>query len=432
MLRGHYPIEWMLMADIEKRHASDGAGTTPPSEPQVSYKELVEEAMGSLRGTAAEESLVGYLRSDSEISRYYRNEASDSQRLFSLIQQYRGTATRLLMSARESDMSDATMRALSDKLDKITEMAQRLFGQVRREIETERKSSDDTLRSIYDALYNESNAQDDGFDDMTDSFDVTDPGGEHPDADGDEPEAGTGAGDTDGDDTGKRSSTAGTSRNENGKRARQDNHSTLMLQTVAGVPVHTTGSISKSGGSAHVSNSERKRQENIVKKVSGTFSDMFKKPFILLMIAAGILLLMFCRPYMVPSGSMIPTLVEGDRILSIAGYFVNGETYQPGDIVCFIAPSGETYVKRVVANGGDHVLIAGDTLYVNGEESPYQGNGTGMVQGEWDLADDEYFMMGDNRSNSQDSRYIGPIQASKVLSKVVCIYLPLDHAGAIS
>lgn len=417
------------MADTEKRNENKGLMVTHAGERQVSYKELVEETMASLRGTTAEDSFIGYLKSDSEISRYYRNDAPDSQQLFSLIQQYRSTATRLLMSARDSGMGGTMMSALSEKLDRITEMAQRLFEQVRSEIETEQKSSDDTLKSIYDALYNESNAQDDDFDDMTDSFDAVGSENEYHDNDDEDPHHTSASGNGDVDDEPERLSEPSKT---NGKRVQKSGKSPLMLQTMAGMPVHTTGSISKSGGSAPVTNSARKRQENIAKKVRGTFADMFKKPFILVMIAAGILLLMFCRPYMVPSGSMIPTLVEGDRILSIASYFVNGETFQPGDIVCFIAPSGETYVKRVVANGGDHVLIAGDTLYVNGEESPYQGNGTGMVQGEWDLADDEYFMMGDNRSNSQDSRYIGPIQANKVLSKVVCIYLPLDHAGAVS
>lgn len=434
MLRWRLSIEWAFMADTEKRNANKGLGETHAGRQQAPYKELVEETMASLRGTAAEESFIGYLKSDSEISRYYRNDAPDSQQLFSLIQQYRGTATRLLMSARDSGMGEAMMSVLSEKLDRITEMAQRLFGQVRSEIETEQKSSDDTLRSIYDALYNESNTQDDDFDDMTDSFDVVDSADGYSDVDEDDEviRQTDAEEDIEGDDGGDEPRRRNAASKTNGKRVHKSGQSPLMLQTMAGMPVHTTGSISKSGGSAPVTNSTRKRQENIAKKVRGTFADMFKKPFILVMIAAGILLLMFCRPYMVPSGSMIPTLVEGDRILSIASYFVNGETFQPGDIVCFIAPSGETYVKRVVANGGDHVLIAGDTLYVNGEESPYQGNGTGMVQGEWDLAEDEYFMMGDNRSNSQDSRYIGPIQASKVLSKVVCIYLPLNHAGGIS
>ena len=141
---------------------------------------------------------------------------------------------------------------------------------------------------------------------------------------------------------------------------------------------------------------------------------------------------LFVRAYYVPSGSMIPTLVEGDRIFSIARYFPTGQTYKEGDIVTFLSPSDDTiYVKRVVANGGDTVEIYGDTLYVNGQESPYQGSGTGNVNGTWHLAQDEYFCMGDNRSNSADSRYIGPIKANRMVSKVLCVYFPFSDAKLV-
>ena len=224
------------MADTEKRNENKGLVVTHAGERQVSYKELVEETMASLRGTTAEDSFIGYLKSDSEISRYYRNDAPDSQQLFSLIQQYRGTATRLLMSARDSGMGGAVMLALSEKLDRITEMAQRLFEQVRSEIETEQKSSDDTLRSIYDALYNESNAQDDDFDDMTDSFDAVGSENEYRDGDDEASHHTSASGNGDGDDEPERLSEPSKT---NGKRAQKSGKSPLMLQTMAGMPVHT-------------------------------------------------------------------------------------------------------------------------------------------------------------------------------------------------
>lgn len=145
----------------------------------------------------------------------------------------------------------------------------------------------------------------------------------------------------------------------------------------------------------------------------------------------GILIFLFTffRAFMVPSGSMLPTLQENDRILTLARYFPDGHTYKAGDIVCFHEPANnKVYVKRIVACGGDTVAISGEKLYVNGEESPYQGGGTGRVQvKETRLADDEYYMMGDNRSNSQDSRYIGPIKADAVIGKVDFIFWPLDR-----
>ena len=150
------------------------------------------------------------------------------------------------------------------------------------------------------------------------------------------------------------------------------------------------------------------------------------QPQYLVYFAILILLFTFFRAFMVPSGSMLPTLQENDRILTLARYFPDGHTYKVGDIVCFHEPEQQkVYVKRIVACGGDTVSISGETLYVNGEESPYQGGGTGRVQvKETKLADDEYYMMGDNRSNSQDSRYIGAIKADAIIGKVDCIFWP--------
>lgn len=146
-------------------------------------------------------------------------------------------------------------------------------------------------------------------------------------------------------------------------------------------------------------------------------------PFIVIIFVWG-----FFRPYIVPSSSMHPTLIEGDRIIGIQTYFPSGHTFHAGDVVTFLSDENTVYVKRVVAEGGDTVNIINDTLYINGAESPYQGDGTGAVQGEWKLADNEYFCMGDNRGNSHDSRYIGPIKANKMIAKVLCTFFPFNHA----
>lgn len=156
---------------------------------------------------------------------------------------------------------------------------------------------------------------------------------------------------------------------------------------------------------------------------------VWKEPSYVIPAIIILLILAFFRAYLVPSGSMIPTLVEGDRIIGIQQYFPNGHTFHAGDIVTFYDDDlNEVLVKRVVAEGGDTITIAGDKLYVNGMESPYQGNGTGAIQGQWTLDEDEYFVMGDNRGNSKDSRYLGPIKAKQMISKVICIYYPFDRA----
>lgn len=170
------------------------------------------------------------------------------------------------------------------------------------------------------------------------------------------------------------------------------------------------------------------KENSFFHKLRRSFVKVIHEPVFVLAIVLLIFMVLFVRPFFVPSGSMRPTLMEGDRILSIAQYFPSGSTYQRGDVVCFTAPNGTVYVKRVVGVGGDHIQISGEKVYVNGEESPYQGTGGVMTSMDVQLADDEYWVMGDNRGNSEDSRFIGPVKAENMISKVVAIYLPGEHA----
>lgn len=168
-------------------------------------------------------------------------------------------------------------------------------------------------------------------------------------------------------------------------------------------------------------------EANVMKKIGGMLKSALHEPVFICALIVLLFLICFMRPFIVPSGSMKPTLMEGDRILSITQYFPNGQTYSRGDIACFTAPDGTVYVKRVIGIGGDHIQISGEKVYVNGEESPYQGTGGVMTSMDVQLADDEYWMMGDNRGNSLDSRYIGAIKADKMISKVLGIYNPVDR-----
>lgn len=165
-----------------------------------------------------------------------------------------------------------------------------------------------------------------------------------------------------------------------------------------------------------------------VSGIGNTIKAAFTEPVVVVALVVLAFVIVFMRAYMVPSGSMRPTLVEGDRLLSIARYFPNGSTYSRGDVVCFTAPDGTVYVKRVIGIGGDHIQISGEKVYVNGEECEWQGTGGVMTSMDVRLGPDEYWVMGDNRANSQDSRFIGAIPASSMISKVYCIYYPFDRA----
>lgn len=172
----------------------------------------------------------------------------------------------------------------------------------------------------------------------------------------------------------------------------------------------------------------QKSKKSTGRKVLDGLVKVVHEPSVVIAVVLLLVMVLFIRPFFVPSGSMRPTLMEGDRILSIAQYLPSGTTYQRGDIACFTAPNGTVYVKRVIGIGGDHIQISGEKVYVNGEESPYQGTGGVMTSMDVQLADDEYWMMGDNRGNSEDSRFIGPVKADKMISKVIAVYLPTEHA----
>ena len=110
--------------------------------------------------------------------------------------------------------------------------------------------------------------------------------------------------------------------------------------------------------------------------------------------------------------SMAPTLNGGDEIL-VNRFVYKVTNPKPNDIIVFLPNGNEKshyYVKRVVAVPGDQVLIADGVLYVNGE--PYEEEtevtpmeDAGLAAEEITLGENEFFVLGDNRNNSEDSRY---------------------------
>jgi signal peptidase I len=177
-------------------------------------------------------------------------------------------------------------------------------------------------------------------------------------------------------------------------------------------------------------------------------------------IAIAILLALVIRTFVVqaftiPSGSMMDTLQVGDYILVNKflygptvpglGWHVPGlRTPQRGDIVVFKYPQDERrdFIKRVIGVPGDRVQVRGHTVFVNGEPliEPYQR----LTQPSFPRSDppgycgysygcepttvppDSYFVMGDNRDNSQDSRYWGFVKFDEIKGKAFLIYWSWD------
>lgn len=153
------------------------------------------------------------------------------------------------------------------------------------------------------------------------------------------------------------------------------------------------------------------------------------------------------QTFYIPSGSMEPTLQIGDRILvNKLSYHLHG--VDRGDIVVFSRPPAENcggpevndLVKRVVGLPGDVLSLSGGYVYVNGkklEESwlpaSEQGITTAGPPGNssnlarpYRVPANDYFVMGDNRTDSCDSRYWGPISKSLIVGKVEVRVWPLS------
>ncbi len=154
--------------------------------------------------------------------------------------------------------------------------------------------------------------------------------------------------------------------------------------------------------------------------------------------------------YKIPSASMEDTLLVGDFLL--CNQFLYGARLpltdwrlpairepRAGDVVVFYFPSdGVTrYIKRCVAVGGDTVEVTGKKLFVNGVEIPdppggkyidTSSNGLQRIQsrrdnfGPYIVPMDSYFMMGDNRDNSYDSRFWGTVPGDLVVGKAIMIH----------
>lgn len=137
----------------------------------------------------------------------------------------------------------------------------------------------------------------------------------------------------------------------------------------------------------------------------------------LLLVAVFVLLLRFVVGFSVISGnSMMNTLQSGDVVI----YTRMGNELARGDIVALSLPSGEYYVKRVAALGGDVVDLRGGVLYVNGEAESggYIRGGTHPEAGgfayPYTVPAGEVFTLGDNREESIDSRFYGSVNIRQV------------------
>ena len=148
------------------------------------------------------------------------------------------------------------------------------------------------------------------------------------------------------------------------------------------------------------------------------------------------------QAFWIPTSSMVPTLGVYDRILVQKAFF-SWRDVREGDIVVFSQPPLDhcggkgDLVKRVIALPGQTIYSSGDSIYVNGRPlaEPYLPHydplgppiPNATSQHPYRVPPGEFYMMGDNRAISCDSRYWGPITGSSIVGKVVLVWWHGHH-----
>ena len=201
----------------------------------------------------------------------------------------------------------------------------------------------------------------------------------------------------------------------------------------------------------------------------------YSKSFFPVILAVLLLRSFLVEPFRIPSGSMMPTLLVGDFILVnkfaygirlpvLDSKIVEIGEPQRGDVVVFRYPKNPTidYIKRVVGLPGDRVGYFNKVLYINGQAigqvpaGVYVGKGSGIsmsgaskrseqldgirhdilvmagspgLEGEFVVPEGEYFVMGDNRDNSNDSRFWGSVPETNLVGKAFRIWMNWDGAN---
>ena len=138
--------------------------------------------------------------------------------------------------------------------------------------------------------------------------------------------------------------------------------------------------------------------------------------------------------YRVQGHSMLPTLQEGEYlIINKLSYFLDEP--QRGDIVVLHFPRDRSreYIKRVIGLPGDQIEIGGDQVKVNGVplQEPYLNGEPSYRSASWTVPEGQYFVMGDNRNNSSDSRTWSFLPAKDIVGKAWLIYWGVEDWGLV-
>jgi len=183
----------------------------------------------------------------------------------------------------------------------------------------------------------------------------------------------------------------------------------------------------------------------LFRKIANFILDIFET----LVIALSIFLIVYLfllQPHQVNGQSMEPTFQDGDYVLTDKISYKLGNP-ERGDVVVFRAPPGANcpvgtgcdFIKRIIALPGEMVEINNDQFFINSLplDEDYLSEGVKTDSGQFtndgvvQLGSNEYFVVGDNRPYSSDSRVWGPIDKSMIVGKAFFRYWPSESVGVI-
>ena len=151
---------------------------------------------------------------------------------------------------------------------------------------------------------------------------------------------------------------------------------------------------------------------------------------------AVVVILFLYQPVRVEGTSMMPSLDDQERIF-VNKYVYRLESIQRGDVVVFRYPRdpSKSFIKRVIALAGDRIRIESGEVFVNGEalEEDYvpAAYADQRSYGEIVIPPNSYFVLGDHRTMSNDSRDFGPVNVGFIYGKAVFGYWPVDKMGRV-
>ena len=152
-------------------------------------------------------------------------------------------------------------------------------------------------------------------------------------------------------------------------------------------------------------------------------------------VSAFIIIFLY-QPVRVEGTSMLPRLEDRDRLFINKIAYRMGDIHQ-GDVVVFEYPRdhSKSYIKRVIALPGDRLRVDHGRVYVNGKRlvEPYVPARFEDERSEAEivLSANEYWVMGDHRSISSDSRDFGPVDRDLIYGKAVFVYWPMEQVGVV-